>query len=140
MNKPGHPRFYELLKEIEELHSKKNHDYSGDNPLANLKMSEEIGIPAWKSVIVRMMDKWSRIKNFVNQETMKTKEESFIDTLKDNAVYSLLAVILWEEQHKTPVENAFEIWEAEREERQGYHQKQSFSGRNNIKSKTKKIN
>ena len=59
----GDPRFYKLLEEIAELHSRKNHDYtpSGD-PLANFRMCEKFGIPAWKGVLTRMSDKWSRLQ------------------------------------------------------------------------------
>lgn len=92
----GHPRFYKLLQEMADLHSRKNHDYSGDDPLSNLKSTEEIGIPAWKGVLVRLMDKWGRLKTFAREEHFEVKDESVIDTLMDNAVYSLLCIILFE--------------------------------------------
>jgi hypothetical protein len=80
-----------------ETHNVKAHDYcgTGADPLANLMASEELGLPAWKGCIVRMMDKWGRIKNFCRSETLKVKGESFEDTLLDNAVYSLLNIILF---------------------------------------------
>jgi len=100
----GHPRFYELLQEMADLHSRKNHDYAGDDPLSNLRASEEIGIPAWKSILVRLMDKWGRLKTFAKTKTFEVKEESFKDTLMDNAVYSLLCIIVHEEQlEKSPI-------------------------------------
>lgn len=95
--KGGHPRFNELLIELSELHAKKNSDYSGDNPLANLKECENYGVPAWKGVLIRLSDKYSRIKSIVKKGSVAVKDESLIDTLRDQAVYSLLAIILMEE-------------------------------------------
>jgi len=97
----GHPRFYELLEEIAQLHSDKNADYSSEeDPLSNLRACEDIGIPAWKGVITRLMDKWKRIINLARGQEAKVKSESIADTLKDNAVYSLLAIVLYEESEK----------------------------------------
>lgn len=96
----GHPRFYELLEEMADLHDRKNHDYSGDDPLSNLRSSVEIGIPAWKGILVRLMDKWARLKTFAKKETLKVKDESIKDTLMDNAIYSLLCIIIYEEKER----------------------------------------
>ncbi|KKN42485.1 hypothetical protein LCGC14_0712950 [marine sediment metagenome] len=93
----GHPGFYQLLDEIADLHDRKNHDYAGQDPLSNLKLCEEFGIPAWKGVIVRLTDKWSRITQLITKEA-QVKDESIEDTLKDNAVYSLLAIVLRRER------------------------------------------
>jgi hypothetical protein len=97
----GHPRFYELLKQIAQLHSDKNADYATDQePLSNLRACEEINIPAWQGTIVRMMDKWDRIKKLTVKGKATVENESIKDTLMDNAVYSLLCIILIEEQEK----------------------------------------
>ena len=94
----GHPRFYELLEEIKETHNRKNHDYAQDkDPLSNLKMCESLGVPAWKGTLVRMSDKWSRITQLANGKEALVKDEAITDTLKDMAVYSLLCIILIEE-------------------------------------------
>lgn len=90
----GDPRFYKLLKEITEVYSNKSHDYGGADPLSNLR---DFG---WKGVVVRLGDKFHRLKNFVQQGELKVKDESVIDTLKDNAIYSLLAIILFEQEKK----------------------------------------
>lgn len=96
----GHPRFYELLLEIAELHTKKNHDYAKDNdPLSNLRLCESFGVPAFKGTLVRLSDKWSRITELSKKDNM-VKSESIIDTLMDNAIYSLLAILLFEEQQR----------------------------------------
>ena len=96
----GHPRFYELLLQIAELHANKNHDYAVDNdPLSNLRQAESFGIPAYKGVLVRLSDKWSRIQELSKKPGL-VKTESVEDTLMDMAVYSLLAIILFGEQNK----------------------------------------
>ncbi len=97
----GHPRFYELLEEIADLHSRKNTDYATDEePLSNLRACEKINIPAWKGVVVRLQDKWDRITKLCNKKEPAVKDESLKDTFMDNAVYSLLAIILIEEEKK----------------------------------------
>ena len=93
------PAFGLLLDEIKALHDSKNHDYADEaDPLSNLRRSEAFGIPAWKGVLVRLSDKWSRLEQLANGKA--PKHESLRDSLIDNAVYSLLAVILLDEQQK----------------------------------------
>jgi hypothetical protein len=95
------PAFIALLKEIEALHEAKNHDYSTDaDPLSNLRRSEAFGVPAFKGVLVRLSDKWSRIEQLAAGKT--PKNESLRDSLIDNAVYSLLAILLLEEAVHAP--------------------------------------
>lgn len=94
----GHPRFYELIAQIQDLHDRKNANYSEDNnPLSNFEACENIGVPAPLGCLVRMGDKWSRI-----QELAKGKQdlvgESMKDTLMDMAVYSLICIILLEKE------------------------------------------
>lgn len=93
------PKFHALLEEISKLHDSKNSDYAQDaDPLSNLRRSEAFGIPAYKGVIVRLTDKWSRIEQLAGGKT--PKHESLRDSLIDNAVYSLLCVILLDEAGK----------------------------------------
>lgn len=102
----GHPRFYELLKQMATLHSQKNHDYTdGRDPFLNFRQCEAMDIPAWKGVIVRLGDKFSRIQNFAKRETLAVPSESIRDTLLDNAVYSLIAIVLFEETQCEPPTN-----------------------------------
>jgi hypothetical protein len=97
----GSPRFYELLDELATLHSRKSHDYAGTiDPFSNFRESEKLGIEAWKGIAVRLTDKMSRIQAFARQGELLVNDEGLIDTLKDNAVYSLLAIILFEESKK----------------------------------------
>lgn len=97
----GHPDFYKLLEQMADLHSRKNHDYAGENdPLKNLRACERLNLEPFLGVLVRLQDKWSRLEEFVNSGQLMVKDESVIDTLMDNAVYSLLAIILYREQQK----------------------------------------
>lgn len=100
-NRPGHPRFYQILEEMAELHAAKNADYGGDlDPLLNLREVEKVGIPAWKGVIVRLTDKMSRLQSYARKETFAVKDEGLKDTFKDMAIYAVLGMILFE---NTPV-------------------------------------
>lgn len=97
----GHPRFYEILGDMGELHSRKNHDYAGtSDPLKNLRACTRIDLKPFMGVMVRLQDKWSRLEEFVKSGKLMVKGESVKDTLMDNAVYSILAIILYEEQEK----------------------------------------
>lgn len=41
MKKHGHPKFYQILEEMAQLHSDKNHDYAeSDRPLGNFERYE----------------------------------------------------------------------------------------------------
>lgn len=99
----GHPDFYKLLEQMADLHSRKNHDYAGTkDPLKNLRACERLNLEPFLGIMVRLQDKWSRLEEFVNSGQLMIKDESVIDTLMDNAVYSLLAIILYKERKKQP--------------------------------------
>jgi hypothetical protein len=65
------PAFLKLLDEIREMHDSKSHDYAGDDPMSNLRMCESMGIPAWKGVLVRLTDKWSRLQQLSSGKTSR---------------------------------------------------------------------
>ena len=91
-------RFYEILETIKNLHDAKKHDYGNADIFANFRLSELAGIPAWQGSVVRMGDKYSRISNFIKKGDFKFKEESIKDTLMDMAIYSLITIVLYEEE------------------------------------------
>ena len=91
------PKFHALVDEIKRLHDAKSHDYAQDgDPLSNLRRAERMGVPAWKGVLIRLTDKWDRLEQLAGGKV--PKNESMRDTLIDNAIYSLLAVILLDEK------------------------------------------
>jgi hypothetical protein len=96
MDRHGDPRFYQLLEEIAELHSRKNHDYAKTTePLSNFTRSAAFGVEPWRGILVRMSDKWSRLEQLASGKT--PKNESMRDTLIDLSVYSLLCILLHEQ-------------------------------------------
>lgn len=91
------PKFDAVVAEIMALHDGKSHDYAEDqDPLSNLRRAKSLGVDPVKGVLIRLSDKWSRIEQLSAGKT--PKNESLRDTLIDNAVYSLLAVVLLDEQ------------------------------------------
>ena len=92
----GSSRFYELIEEITDLHDRKNSNYSrDDDPLSNFKEAQELGVEPWRGALIRMSDKWSRLKELSKGKPDEVGE-SMEDTLKDLAVYSLLTIVLYE--------------------------------------------
>lgn len=95
----GHPRFFELTKLMEDTHELKNQNYANDkDPLSNLRDSLELGIDPFLGCMIRMSDKWSRLKQLASGKP-DVVGESIADTLVDLASYSLIAAILWEEKN-----------------------------------------
>lgn len=72
----------------------KNHDYTGgnegDDPFANFRASETLGIPAEIGILIRSMDKFKRIQTFVNKGTLAVKGESVDDAIEDVINYMVL--------------------------------------------------
>lgn len=96
----GHPLFYEIIEELKDLHSRKNHDYAGNDPLMNLRLCELGGLPGWKGIVVRLTDKISRLLTFMKMGKFLVKDESVEDTFRDAAVYAILGLILYREGKK----------------------------------------
>jgi hypothetical protein len=91
------PKFNAVIDEILALHDRKNSDYSEDaDPLSNFRRASKLGVSPLRGVLVRMSDKWSRIEQLTSGKT--PKNESLRDSLIDNAVYSLIAVLLLDDE------------------------------------------
>lgn len=92
---PGSARFHELLKEIGDLHDRKQQDYgTAGDPFANVRASAEWGIPGWVGALVRLNDKVVRLKQFARRGSLSN--ESARDSMLDIAVYALIALVLYE--------------------------------------------
>jgi ferredoxin-like protein FixX len=88
--------FDDELDALKMLHDAKNHDYAtAENPYKNLEGVERIGIPAWKGIVIRLMDKFERVEQYCVNGELAIKSEGLEDTFKDIAVYSTLAMILF---------------------------------------------
>jgi len=94
---PGHPRFYELVKEMARIHSEKNQDYGSGDPLGNFREAEKLGIEPWRGSLIRLSDKYSRVTSLAGGREAKVKDESIKDTLLDLANYAVLTIVLMEE-------------------------------------------
>ena len=93
----GDPRFHALLKEIADLHDRKQEDYGTDgDPFANVRGSMDWGVPPYVGALVRLGDKVHRLKSFV--KTGHLANEGVEDSLMDMAVYSLIALVLYREE------------------------------------------
>jgi len=98
----GDRRFLEKLEQIAELHSLKQADYGvGEDPFANIRASQDFGVPPWVGAVIRLNDKVTRIKSFVQNGTLKN--ESVADSLLDISVYALIALILFEEEERPKI-------------------------------------
>ena len=92
----GSRRFHELLKELGDLHDKKQADYgkAGD-PFANVRASGEWGIKPWVGAMVRLNDKVRRLQTLARKGQLKN--ESAMDSMRDIAVYAIIALVLYEQ-------------------------------------------
>lgn len=97
---PSSERLHTLLRELGELHDRKQADYGrpGD-PFANVRGSAEWGIPPWIGACIRLNDKVKRLQALALNGSL-TNESAF-DSLKDIAVYALISYVLLEEEEKS---------------------------------------
>ena len=94
----GSTAFHRELKEIGELHDAIQADYGRkDDPFANVRASEEFNISPWIGCMIRANDKMRRIQTHAKGNSLKC--ESVEDSLRDLAVYSLIALCLYKEEH-----------------------------------------
>lgn len=94
--RPGDPRFHAALARLGELHDRKQADYGQEgDPFANVRGSEEWGIPGWIGAMVRANDKVRRLQTFAKRGTLAN--EGVVDSFEDLAVYAIIGKILYEE-------------------------------------------
>ena len=92
----GDPRFHAALKVLGELHDKKQLDYGADeDPFANVRASEDFGIPGWVGCMTRANDKMRRIQKAARGR--KLANEGVRDSLMDLAVYAIIGLVLYDE-------------------------------------------
>ena len=88
--------FEKVLAEIKAMHDRKQADYgrTGD-PFANVRASEDFGIPGWVGCMTRANDKMRRLQAAARGQNLRN--ESIEDSLTDLAVYSIIALVLYRE-------------------------------------------
>jgi len=105
--KHGHPKFYDILEELAQLHNIKNRDYaSRETPLENFERvgyileAYNIFTPnhrALKTCLAYMQKQWDAVFKLVGKNQVG-QVEGIRDRLKDIAVYAIIAMILDEEE------------------------------------------
>lgn len=96
---PKSQRFHEILRELGELHDRKQRDYGSDNdPFANVSASKDWGIEPHVGALLRMNDKVQRLKQWIKTGTLAN--EGAHDSMRDIAVYAIIALVLneWEKR------------------------------------------
>jgi hypothetical protein len=92
----GDQQYLAILDELRELHVRKAMDYGSDeDPLANLRGSDDIGIAPWMGVWLRTLDKVRRMNRYCRKGQLAN--EGVEDTLLDMAAYACLALRLFRE-------------------------------------------
>ena len=90
-------RFSEIIKELSEMHDKKEADYGSDeDPLSNVRAGKEFGISPWIGAMLRANDKMKRLQAFARKGSLEN--ESAEDAFRDLAVYAIIGLILYEEE------------------------------------------
>ena len=85
----------QIIQELSEVRAQKGHDYSGtEDTLDNLRAF------SWQGVVVRLGDKFHRLKHFIksNNGKLKVKDESIEDTMQDFVNYALFMLILYRQE------------------------------------------
>lgn len=92
-------RFHAFLKQMGDLHDKKQCDYGQPNdPFANVRASTEWGMPAWVGCMIRANDKIRRLQTMAKTGTLTN--ESARDSFMDLAVYSIIGLCLYEDDQE----------------------------------------
>jgi hypothetical protein len=95
----GSPDFDAVLTELTRLHAAKNQDYGrAADPYANVRASEDWGIPPWVGAMVRATDKLRRLQTFAQKGTLAN--EGVEDSLLDLAVYAVIGLLLYREERR----------------------------------------
>ncbi len=96
MRHPDSQAFHDVLAEMGLLHNQKQSDYGRTNdPFANIRASEDFGIPAWVGCMTRANDKMRRLQKAAQGGTLTN--ETAEDSLLDLAVYAAIGLILYRE-------------------------------------------
>lgn len=98
---PSSERIHEILKELGDLHDRKQKDYGRPtDPFANVRGSSEWGLKPWVGAMLRATDKLRRLQTYAATGTLSN--ETAIDSFNDLAVYAIIARVLYEEEQGGP--------------------------------------
>jgi len=97
-NFKGHIEFPKVLLQMLKVHSDKSNDYATDeSPFSNIELCRRAKFEAWKGVIIRLGDKYSRLLNALSGKLFKF--EGIEDAFLDNACYSIIGLIEYREEN-----------------------------------------
>lgn len=89
---PKSERFHEILKELGDLHDRKQADYGrDDDPFANITASRDWGIPPHVGSLMRLNDKVRRLQAWVRNGHLAN--EGAEDSIRDIAVYAVITLV-----------------------------------------------
>jgi hypothetical protein len=95
----GESPFQGVLREMAALYARKSADYgSGEDSLANVRASKEMGVSPWLGAMLRANDKVHRIKEYAKKGTLIN--EGVEDSLIDLAAYAVIALVLFREEKR----------------------------------------
>lgn len=82
----------DTCQESRDIMRAKNHDYTSgsDDPFANFRASETLGVPGVVGILIRASDKFQRIRSFVEQGRLQVPNESVDDAIRDVVNYMIL--------------------------------------------------
>ena len=111
---PSSQAFHDLCDAMKAMHDKKQQDYGrADDPFANVRASEDFGMPGWVGTMVRANDKMRRIQKAAQGGTLSN--EGVEDSLMDLAVYSIIALVLFREQASLEADAPLVRWDQPQE-------------------------
>lgn len=96
-----HYYYYLSIFHAMEVSAKKNHDYAGGpdaDPLANFKMSKQMGLDPSRGMWMRALDKVGRVNTFMREGELKVENEGLGDALMDLGNYCFLMLALLEDE------------------------------------------
>ena len=88
-----------MFDDAVHIMKRKRHDYSGRNdPFRNLRDAEFVNVDPLKGVMVRIMDKFARVRSFIEQGELLVNDEAIRDTLVDALNYTSILAAMIEEK------------------------------------------
>jgi hypothetical protein len=94
----------DLFYRMKLLIEAKNSDYSpGDDPFANFRISEDIGVDPLKGLFLRIQDKMQRFKAWASAGKLEVDGEGLEDVFEDLIGYSCLALGMLKEKKSASV-------------------------------------
>lgn len=99
---PESQAFKDTLDAMLLLHDRKQKDYgTKESPFANVRASEDFGIPAWIGCAIRTNDKFRRLmtatQQWLDNGSVRLSNESLEDAWLDAAVYCIIGYLMTQE-------------------------------------------